>query len=62
MKDFIITNLIPDLRDKAFMNYTGSPYETYFNSKINRTIANNRFNDIIESFNNTDEYFNISEE
>ena len=62
VKDFIVHHFLSDLRDKAFMNYTGSPYETYFNSKINRTIANNPFNDIIESFNNTNEYFNISEE
>ena len=62
MDDFIITNLLPDLRDKAFIHYIGSPYETYFNSKINRTIENNPFNEIIESFNNTNDYFNIKEE
>lgn len=62
MDDFIITDLLPDLRDKAFIHYVGSPYETYFNSKINRTIENNPFNEIIESFDNTNDYFNIKEE
>ena len=39
------------MKKELWMNYKDSKYETYINRKINTSLPNNPFNEIIQHFN-----------